>query len=121
MDSEFLQQKFERCRKELLTARNKRERPLLDNKMLLGWNALMNTACSKAYTATGNEHYRQLAVDNMQFLLGNLSAGENVFFHTYSEGKAKFTAFLDDYTFLVQALIQLQEVTGDSHYLVRAR
>ena len=59
------------CREKLLHERGKRIRPLLDDKMLLGWNALMNTACSKAYAATGKETYRQLAIRNMQFIFEN--------------------------------------------------
>ena len=56
-------------KEKILAHREKRVRPLLDDKIILGWNALMNTACSKAFSATGNEEYRQLAIGNMQFLL----------------------------------------------------
>jgi hypothetical protein len=38
---------LENGRAKLLEARGKRVRPLLDDKIILGWNALMNTACSK--------------------------------------------------------------------------
>jgi uncharacterized protein YyaL (SSP411 family) len=34
--------------------RGTRVRPLLDDKIILGWNALMNSACSKSFAATGN-------------------------------------------------------------------
>ena len=43
---------------KLLAYRSKRPRPLLDDKVILGWNALMNTALSKAYAATGEESWR---------------------------------------------------------------
>ncbi|MEO5681191.1 MAG: thioredoxin domain-containing protein [Chitinophagaceae bacterium] len=106
-------------RQKLLAARSKKVRPLLDDKMLLGWNALMNSACSKAYAATGQERYRQLAIRNMRFIIDNFSAGEG-FYHTWKNGQGKFTAFLDDYAFLIQALIHLQEITGKSDYLLKA-
>jgi uncharacterized protein len=108
------------CRKKLLAQRSKRIRPLLDDKMLLGWNALMNTACSKAYAATGSERYRQLAIRNMQFILDNFSDGA-FFHHTYKNGKVRYAAFLDDGAFLVQALIHLQEITGNANYLLKAK
>src|SRR5205085_4025493 len=57
-----------KCRKLLLAERSKRIRPLLDDKILLSWNALMNIALSKAYAATLNKDYLDLAVDNMRFL-----------------------------------------------------
>ena len=120
-DESGLRHRFENARQKLLTGRAKRIRPLLDDKILLNWNALMNSACCKAYIATGNDHYRQLAVRNMNFLLGSFSTNGEVFFHTCKDGKARFTAFLDDYTFLVQALIGLQEITGDGGYLLRAK
>ena len=43
--------------KLLLKAGQRRIRPQLDDKILLGWNALMNIAYSKAFAASGNEHY----------------------------------------------------------------
>src|SRR5581483_5760088 len=37
------------------------------------------------------------------------------------DGQAKFPAFLDDYAGLIAALIQLQEVTGNAEYLLKAK
>ena len=108
--------------KKLLQERSKRIRPLLDDKIILGWNALMNTACSKAYCATGREEYRQLAINNMNFLLSNLKGKDaNAYHHTFKEGKAKFPAFLDDYAFLIEALIYLQEITADKQWVEKAK
>jgi uncharacterized protein len=111
--------KMEECKIKLLQYRNKRIRPLLDDKILLGWNALMNTACSKAFAATGEKRYRKLAIRNMEFILDKFKDNE-LLFHTY-KGVAKYTAFLDDYAFLIQALIHLQEITGDGSYLLHAK
>ncbi|MEJ0083623.1 MAG: hypothetical protein WDM78_22340 [Puia sp.] len=35
--------------------------------------------------------------------------------------KQNIPAFLDDYAFLIEAYIQLQEVTGEADFLIRAR
>ncbi len=111
-----------RSRKILLEQRSKRIRPQLDDKVILGWNALMNTACSKAFGATGNETYRQLAIDNMQFLLTNFKEEkENELHHTWKNDTAKYPAFLDDYAFLIQALLHLQEITADIKWLTKAK
>lgn len=113
---------LENGREKLLEARGKRVRPLLDDKIILGWNALMNTACSKAFGATGNEIYRQLAADNMQFILSNLADKISPgFHHTWKNGIAKFPAFLDDYAFLIQALLHLQEITGETKWIIKAK
>jgi uncharacterized protein YyaL (SSP411 family) len=108
-------------KEKLLAARNKRTRPGLDDKVLLSWNALMNVACSKAFAGTGNEKFRQLAIDNMQFLLDNFSNGDGHIYHSWKNGKPRHDAFLDDYAFLIQALIQLQEITGNTDYLLKAK
>lgn len=111
-----------RGKEKLLEERNKRIRPALDDKIILGWNALMNTACSKAYAATGNESYRQLAIDNMRFIVEKFSSSNSgSFFHTWKNNIAKYPAFLDDYAFLIEALIYLQEITADTKWLQMAK
>jgi uncharacterized protein YyaL (SSP411 family) len=101
--------------------RNKRIRPQTDDKQLLGWNALMNTAFSKAYAATGNKKYVMRAQQNMVHLFERFknTDGEG-WFHTYKNGVAKTPAFLDDYAYLIEALIQLQTVSGDLPWLEKA-
>ncbi|MBX9781820.1 MAG: thioredoxin domain-containing protein [Chitinophagaceae bacterium] len=111
-----------RCKQRLLTARFQRIRPLPDDKILLSWNALMNTAYSKAFAVTGIEAYRQTAISNMNFLLSAFAQNDSSqLFHTCKNKTAKYPAFLDDYTFLIQALIALQEITSDTSYLIKAK
>ena len=109
-------------KEKLLEERSKRIRPALDDKIILGWNALMNTACSKAFVATGDESYRQLAIENMRFIVEkfkNIDRGS--FSHTWKNNLAKYPAFLDDYAFLIEALIHLQEITADTKWLQMAK
>jgi uncharacterized protein YyaL (SSP411 family) len=108
-------------REILLQERNKRIRPSLDDKLLLSWNALMNTAYSKAYAATGNDHYKDVAIKNMGFLITAFSKEKNEFFHSWKNGQAKHPAFLDDYSFLIAALIDLSEITADNQWLHKAK
>lgn len=112
---------IERSKKILFEARTKRVRPSLDDKILLGWNALMNTAYSKAYAALGIESYKEIAKRHMLFLEKNFSQSDGKWFHTYKNGQAKQSAFLDDYAYLIQALIHLQEITGDGSYLLKSQ
>jgi uncharacterized protein YyaL (SSP411 family) len=96
-------------------------RPQLDDKILLGWNALMITACCKAFAALGIPEYRQLAIDSMDFIESKFR-GEGIFYfyHSYKAGRAAIPAFLDDYAYLIEACIQLQEITGEAAYLEKA-
>lgn len=117
-----LEHSLEASKQKLLKHRESRIRPLLDDKIILGWNALMNTAYSKAFEATGEERYRHLAIDNMNFLLEKFKAGpEGALHHTWKNDQGKYPAFLDDYAFLVQALLQLYEVTANTRWLQEAR
>jgi hypothetical protein len=82
----------------------------------------MITACCTAFSALGEAEYRDLAVKNASFLQAKMRGKEiYYFYHSYKEGKATIPAFLDDYAYLIEAHICLQEVTGDPSYLVRAK
>ena len=114
-----LEETLKKGRMCLLKARSERVKPLLDDKIILGWNALMNTGCSMAYAATGEDRYRDLAERNMKFIFDAFSGAS--WKHSYKNGVASNPAFLDDYACLVEALIHLQEVTGNQGYLESAK
>jgi uncharacterized protein YyaL (SSP411 family) len=120
LDVNTFTEQLEQWKSKLLQHRESRVRPALDDKILLNWNALMNTAYSKAYMATGNEHYRQVAEQNMEFMMRVFRA-DGSWHHTYKNGTSKTPAFLDDLAFLVQAQLHLQEITGNADLLLDAR
>jgi uncharacterized protein len=113
---------IENGRSVLFSERQKRIRPALDDKIILSWNALMNVALSKAFAATGNDEYRDLATINMEFLTTHFKNKSNEYFHrTWKNNQAKNFACLDDYAFLVQALLHLQEITGEVDWMFKAK
>lgn len=108
------------CRKKLLKSRQTRVKPLLDDKVLLGWNALLVTALSKAYAAFGVEKHLSMATTCLDFLWRNFIL-EGKIFHTYKNGKVRYPAFLDDLSWWIEALLAMQEVTGNTTYLSQAK
>jgi uncharacterized protein YyaL (SSP411 family) len=111
-----------RGRKKLFEQREKKIRPSLDDKIIVGWNALMNSALSKAFAATGKKEYRELAVRNMNFLLEKFRTKDSeLFHHTWKKNIAKHPAFLDDHAFLIEAMIRLNEITADTGWLLKAK
>lgn len=122
-DAAILGAMLKGCSEKLLAVRANRIRPGLDDKILLGWNAMMVHACCKAYGALGIEEYRQMAIRNMEFCLANFRQTKDgqAFYHTWKNKQAKYPAFLDDYACLISALIALQEITGNTTYLYQAR
>jgi uncharacterized protein YyaL (SSP411 family) len=122
LTEEALERSLAISREKLMAVRSERIRPALDDKIILGWNGLMVHACCRAYAALGVEKYREMGINAMKFCLNNLQqVDKQSFFHTFKAGVAKYPAFLDDYAWMVRALIALQEVTGDMEWLDKAR
>ncbi len=112
-------EKIEEAKQELLTERNKRIRPLTDDKCLLSWNALMNLALSRAGAVLGNDKYLQTSTAHMRWMDTHFMA-DDTWMHTWKAGKARIIANLDDYAYLIQAMLQLASATGNSEWIVRA-
>ena len=112
---------LEKSKIRLLTERGKRTAPGTDDKILLNANALLITAFCKAYAALGDDAYKKSALELYDFIQAKFSDGETWLKHSFKNGEAKFPAFLDDYAYLIQACIHLQEVTSNQLYLQRAR
>ena len=123
LDQGSFDAKVNACIQLLFEARNNRIRPLLDDKVLLGWNALMITALCKAAAVLENNEYKKLAEKCFDFLWAKFKKHDEEmdFHHTYKNNIAKYPAFLDDYAYLIQSCIYLQEITSNSNYLVRAK
>jgi uncharacterized protein len=102
-------------RERLLQARGQRTRPGLDDKRLTSWNALMITALAEAGDAFVDE-----AVACAEFVLRDLRDGKGRLLRSYNEGQAKIGAYLEDYAFLLEALIALFEATCDERWLTEA-
>ncbi len=112
---------IESSKKILLAERNKRVRPSTDDKILLGWNALLITAFCKAYAVLQEDKYKIAAEELFQFIEQFFIEKDNRYYHTYKNGEAKYPAFLDDYAYLIEACIHLQEITGNEAYLYKAK
>lgn len=105
-------------RNKLLAERAKRIRPGLDDKILLDWNMMLVTSYCKAYKALGIETYKKRALKALVFALKSFRVGADSLhlYHSYKNGQAKHHAFLDDYAFLIEALIEVHTITQDTSY-----
>ncbi len=108
-------------KKLMMQERNKRIRPGLDDKSLINWNALMISAYCDAYTALKDEDYRESATKAMDFILANMQKEDGSLWHTYKNGSSKINAYLDDYAFMIEALVRLYEIGAGEKYLNKAR
>ena len=122
LDEAALHNRLGRLRDKLFAARDCRVHPGLDDKIILGWNALMCSAYVAAYNALRRDEYLRVAEANMAFLLRAFAEPGHpaALRHTWSAGQAKFCAYLDDYAALIAALIDLWHATFDKQYLDHA-
>lgn len=107
-------------REKLLEARDARERPATDTKVITAWNALAVTSLAKAYKAFGDDRFLRLAKGVTDAILSKQLTGEMRLSRIFSGGTSKEDGFLDDYAFLIQALISIYEVTSEERYLALA-
>ncbi len=102
----------------LLSEREKRPRPHLDNKVLTAWNGLQISAFALAYRVLGEARFLTAAQRAVKFLLAQMYKPENgQLLRRYCEGDAAVAAFLDDYSFLSKALLDLFEAKPEAWLL----
>ena len=120
-----------RIRERLLSAREQRVRPALDDKRLTAWNALMISALADAGARLSAaapawvapqmaQSLLAAATECAQFVLDELHDGRGRLLRTYSHGEAKIDAYLEDHAFLLEALVALFEGTCEERFLDRA-
>lgn len=107
-------------RKSLYQVREARIHPYKDDKILTAWNALMISAFAKASRILKSSHYIQIAEKCLEFIYGKLIRDDGRLLARYREGEAAHLAYLDDYAFLLMALIDIYEATFKSNYLDQA-
>ena len=106
---------------KLMECRSKRTPPATDDKILTSWNALMITGLVDAYKAFGNDEYLLLAQTAMQFLLTKIRKADGSLFRNYKAEKATIDAFLEDYSFTIDTLINLYEADFNEEHLFTAK
>jgi uncharacterized protein YyaL (SSP411 family) len=105
----------------LLAARSKRPRPQRDDKILTAWNGLMISAFALAGAVLEEPRYAEAAGRAASFILSRLYDDETgTLLRSYRGGPSRIAAFLDDYVFLVQALLDLYEAQFDLRHLEMA-
>ena len=127
------------AKRKMLTARNKRVRPHLDDKILASWNGLMLGAMARAYAVLGDEKYRVAAEKNLAFIQAKLweapqsgtgilpvsnsleSKSETgvtpVLHHRWRDGERDSVQLLEGYAFLLSGVIDLYEAALEPKHL----
>ena len=111
---------IERNRPVVYDARLKRVPPGLDDKIITAWNGMMICAMAEAARVLGQPRYLEAATNAADFLLLELSRPDGGLFRTYRGGKAHLNGYLEDYAYLIEALVYTYEAAGEEKYLTQA-
>ena len=101
------------AKNKLFQAREKRTRPGRDEKILVSWNALMIKGLAKAGRALNAPEYIKIAQNAVDFIYENMFKSERLLATAKANEKGLYkihlNAYLDDYAFLLDALIELMQ------------
>ena len=99
---------LDEARAKLFARREQRVRPGLDEKILVSWNALMVQGMARASRAFGRPDWLASARTAVEFIRGSMWRDGRLL-ATYREGRAHLNAYLDDYAFLLRALLEMMQ------------
>jgi uncharacterized protein len=80
----------------------------------------MSKGLIDAYEAFGENDFLEMARTNIDFLLKNISTKDSGLYRNYKNGNATIPAFLDDYAFMMSALVDYYQVSFEENYLQKA-
>jgi uncharacterized protein len=107
----------EELRARLFELRERRPKPLRDDKVIASWNGLALAAIAEAARRLDRADLRSAALELGEFVLGPLSTGDGRLFRTWRDGRAHTTGFLEDYADVANGLYELHVASGDARWL----
>jgi uncharacterized protein YyaL (SSP411 family) len=108
-------------RARLFAERERREKPLRDDKAIASWNGLALAALAEAGRRLGRDDYLDAARSLGEFLLGPLSTAEGRLYRSWRAGQAKHAGVLEDYADVANGLYELHIATGELRWLEESR
>jgi uncharacterized protein len=108
-------------RARLFEERERRPKPLRDDKAVASWNGLTVAALAEAGRRLGRVDFVDAARNCAEFLLSELSSGDGRLRRTWRAGRAKHAGVLDDYADVANGLYELHVATGDLRWLLESR
>jgi uncharacterized protein YyaL (SSP411 family) len=111
---------LQHARAKLFEAREARVRPGRDDKILTAWNALTIKALAVTARILERPEWLACAARALDFIRAKLWVNGRLLV-TYKDGMARFSAYLDDYAFLLDALLELMQTrwrAGDLEFAI---
>ncbi|MCB1876576.1 MAG: thioredoxin domain-containing protein [Chromatiales bacterium] len=118
-DSDTIENRLIGARRKLLSVRNGRIWPARDEKILTAWNGLAIKGMARAGRLLGRPEYLESATRAVDFLRTNLWNGDRLW-ATGKDGRAHLNGYLDDYAFVLDALLELLQARWNSEHFAFA-
>ncbi|MCW9058514.1 MAG: thioredoxin domain-containing protein [Gammaproteobacteria bacterium] len=106
IDAEELRRRIDTARTRLFQAREQRVRPGRDEKILTSWNGLMIKGMASAALHLSRPEYLDSAERALDFIRARLWQDGRLL-ATSKDGRAHLPAYLDDYVFLIDGILEL--------------
>ncbi len=103
----------------LFEAREKRPRPDTDEKIITSWNGLMITALATGYAVLGEEKYIETAKRCADFIWSQ-QWRDGKLHRIYKDSQSNIVGCLEDYAYLLEALVTLYETSLQSEWIAKA-
>jgi len=113
-------EKMVEAEKKLFAFREKKIRPMLDDKILTGWNAMAIQGLVDCYKAFSERMFLELALSNISLIENNLVKNGKIY-RAFKNKHSTTEGFLEDYAFLIQAYSSLYQTTFEESYLLKAK
>ncbi|KAI8089097.1 spermatogenesis-associated protein 20 [Halteromyces radiatus] len=117
---EEAEKRIKSCNEILLQQRQTvRPKPHCDDKVINSWNGLMISGLSRAFSVLHDPDVLNLAIRAADFIYQHMYDPKNkILIRSYRDGRpSSIQGFGDDYSFLIDGLIQLYQASGKDHYL----
>lgn len=102
------QERLISVRMKLFAERELRIRPGRDEKILTSWNGLMIKGMARAGRILGNNEWIHSAINTVDFIRSTLWKNGRLL-ATIKNGNAHLNAYLDDYAFMLDGLLELMQ------------
>jgi uncharacterized protein YyaL (SSP411 family) len=121
LEPDELRKKLGEAKCKLYGTRAKRVWPGRDEKILTAWNAIMLAAFAQAGAVFEEPRYVDAAKSAAEFILTTLRRPDGRLLRTSDDkGNAKLNGYLEDYSYLIDALVTLYEATFEPRWLDEA-
>ena len=115
-----LLERIDRIRETLYQAREKKQHPLRDDKILTAWNGMMISTLAQAGVLLNEPRYTSAAVRAAEFIWNKNRAAAGELWRVHLDNSSSIPAHQEDYAYFAESLLHIYDATGDARWLNHA-